>query len=149
MLWVTGTNDFAYPMGSLRKSYRLPKGDRSLAIRVRMPHNHPDGAKPEEIHAYADALFLHGATIPKIVSVSRQDKTLSVRYRSRRPVVKAELNYTNGEGRWQERKWESVAASLDAARRTATAEIPAGAKAFFVNLYDDRGLVASTEHEDR
>src|SRR4051794_17303125 len=30
MLWVTGTNDFAYPFPSLQKSYRLPKGPRTL-----------------------------------------------------------------------------------------------------------------------
>ena len=30
-LWVTGTNDFAYPMDSLRKSYRAAGGDRPCA----------------------------------------------------------------------------------------------------------------------
>jgi len=42
-LWVAGTNDFAYPMDSLQKSYRLPRGPRTLAIRVRMPHGHEPG----------------------------------------------------------------------------------------------------------
>jgi cephalosporin-C deacetylase-like acetyl esterase len=35
MLWVTGTNDFAYPMDSLQKSYRLTKGPHALCLRVR------------------------------------------------------------------------------------------------------------------
>jgi len=50
MLWVTGTNDFAYPLDSLQRSYRLPRGPRSLCIRVEMPHGHgPPGENPEEI----------------------------------------------------------------------------------------------------
>jgi dienelactone hydrolase len=45
MLWVTGTNDFAYPMDSLQKSYRLTQGDRTLCIRIRMPHGHGGAVK--------------------------------------------------------------------------------------------------------
>jgi hypothetical protein len=49
MLWVTGTNDFAYPMDSLQKSYRLPSGPRALCITVRMPHGHGGpGENPPE-----------------------------------------------------------------------------------------------------
>ncbi|MBS0260973.1 MAG: acetylxylan esterase, partial [Planctomycetes bacterium] len=40
ILWVNGTNDFAYPMDSWQKSYRLPTGDSTLCLRVRMPHGH-------------------------------------------------------------------------------------------------------------
>jgi dienelactone hydrolase len=53
-LWVNGTNDFAYPLDSYQKSYRLPQTERTLAIRVRMAHAHGGpGEKPEEIHAFA------------------------------------------------------------------------------------------------
>jgi hypothetical protein len=31
MLWITGPNDFAYPPDSWQKSYRLPKGPRTLS----------------------------------------------------------------------------------------------------------------------
>ncbi|MEI8019085.1 MAG: acetylxylan esterase, partial [Schlesneria sp.] len=51
ILWVNGTNDFAYPMDSWKKSYLLPTGQRDLCLRVRMPHGHgPVGENPEEIH---------------------------------------------------------------------------------------------------
>jgi cephalosporin-C deacetylase-like acetyl esterase len=143
MLWVTGTNDFAYPFPSLQKSYRLPKGRRTLAIRVRMPHNHQDGAEPGEIRAFADATLNKGAPLPRITRTSGD----SVEYKSKRPVVKAELNYTKDAGRWQDRKWESVPARLDTKSHKATAEIPAGAKASFINLFDDDGLVVSSEHK--
>ena len=57
MLWVSGTNDFAYPLDSLRKSYELPKGPHTLVIRLRMPHSHADGASPAEIGAFADSIL--------------------------------------------------------------------------------------------
>ncbi|MGH9629704.1 MAG: alpha/beta hydrolase family protein [Bryobacteraceae bacterium] len=149
MLWVTGTNDFAYPLTSLQKSYRLPGGERTLCIRVRMKHNHPDGASPEEIAAFADAIFREGVPLPQIVKSAPG----SVEYKSEVRVVKAELNYTKDEGRWQDRKWVSVPAHLDTkiGRDTkagrAEARVPSGATASYINLFDERGLVVSSEHQ--
>ena len=39
-LWVTGSNDFAYPMDSLQKSYCALKVPHTLCVRLRMPHGH-------------------------------------------------------------------------------------------------------------
>ncbi len=67
MLWLNGTNDFAYPLGSYQKSYRLPRGERTLVIRVRMRHAHGGpGERPEEIRAFADALFRGGPPMTRI-----------------------------------------------------------------------------------
>jgi dienelactone hydrolase len=143
MLWVTGTNDFAYPFPSLQKSYRLPKGQRTLAIRVRMKHSHPDGAVPEEIFAFADSMVRKATPLPKIVKSNRE----SIEFRSKRPVVKAELNYTKDTGRWQDRKWDSIPAELDAKSRRVRASVPEGAQAWYFNLFDEKGLVVSSEHQ--
>lgn len=142
MLWVSGTNDFAYPLPSLQKSYRLPKGARTLVIRVRMRHSHPDGAAPEEIPAFADAVLKKGTPLARIT------RTLPgvVEFKARRPIVKAELNYTKDDGRWQDRKWENIPARLDAKTRKATAPLPDGVKAWYINLFDEAGLVVSSEH---
>jgi cephalosporin-C deacetylase-like acetyl esterase len=143
MLWVTGTNDFAYPFPSLQKSYRLPKGPRTLAIRVRMRHSHPDGALPEEIPAFADAILKKGEPLPRITKANGS----TVEYKSKRPVVKAELSFTNDEGRWQDRKWESIPAQLNTKSHKATAQVPQGVKAWYINLFDDKGMVVSSEHQ--
>ena len=64
MLWVTGTNDFAYPMDSLQKSYRLPKPPRTLCVTVRMPHRHGGpGENPKEIYVMAESLFNNAASL--------------------------------------------------------------------------------------
>jgi dienelactone hydrolase len=143
MLWVDGTNDFAYPLPSLQKSYRLPRGPRTLAIRVRMKHSHPDGAIPEEIAVFADSILKKAAPLARITKSSGT----MVEFKSKRPVVKAELNFTKDEGRWQDRKWESVPANLDAKAHKASAQIPSGVKAWYINLFDNNGLVVSSEHQ--
>lgn len=147
LLWVNGTNDFAYPLGSYRKSYRLPPGERTLAIRVRMAHAHGGpGEKPEEIHAFANALFKGGPPLPRIRQQGREGRTLWAEFQTQVPVAKAELNFTADAGKWQARKWESVPAALADGR--ASGEAPATATAAYLNLVDERGLVVSTEHVD-
>jgi dienelactone hydrolase len=144
-LWVNGTNDFAYPLGSYRKSYRLPKGERTLAIRVRMPHAHGGpGEKPEEIHAFANALFKGGAPLPRIVKQGLEKDLAWAEFVSTSRVEKSELHFTKDKGPWQKRRWESAPAALEGAR--ASARVPEGATAAYLNLFDERGLASSAEH---
>jgi dienelactone hydrolase len=149
MLWVTGSNDFAYPMDSLQKSYRLPQGPRQLCIRLRMPHGHGGaGENPEEIHAFAENLFDHGAPLPKITGQGREGANVWAAYASETPIAKAELNYTKATGKWQDRLWENVPATVDAAANKVSAVLPEGTTVYYLNLYDNRDLVVSTEHEE-
>jgi dienelactone hydrolase len=146
-LWVTGTNDFAYPFDSLQKSYRQPRAPHTLCIRVRMPHGHgPAGEGPEEIRALADSILRNGKPLARIASQSRKGDQLTVTFESRMPITKAELNFTKDTGVWQKRNWETIPAALDTAKRRAAATIPAGATVFYLNLTDTQGLVVSSEH---
>ena len=144
MLWVSGTNDFAYPLPSLRKSYRLPSGQRTLSIRVRMKHSHPDGASPEEIPAFAEAILRKGMPLAQVVKTAPG----TVEYKAKGQIVKAELNYTKDNSRWQDRKWESIPAQLDTRARKAVAQVPSGTQAWYINLFDERGLVVSSEYHE-
>ncbi|MDB6094986.1 MAG: Prolyl oligopeptidase family protein [Verrucomicrobia bacterium] len=146
MLWVTGTNDFAYPMDSLQKSYRRAPGPHTLTVTVRMPHGHPPGESPPEIQAFADSIFKGGARLAEITKQGSEAGAAWARYRSAVPVAKAELNYTTQGGKWQERRWETIPAALDAKRRRVTATPPAGTTVYYFNLTDERGRVVSTEH---
>ncbi len=143
MLWVNGTNDFAYPPVSWQKSYRLPKGPRTLAYRVRMPHGHPQGAKPEEIFHFAEAMLKNGTRPARISAQGREGDRVWVRFNARTPITKAELAYTRAGGKWQDRQWEIAPADLD--KKRASAAIPAGAKAVYLNLFDGEGRVVSGE----
>jgi hypothetical protein len=149
ILWVTGTNDFAYPMDSLQKSYRRPKGPRTVCLRLRMPHGHGGaGENPTEIHAFADALLRGGAPLARIENSGRQGRNAWVTYRTETPVVKAELNYTTDTGPWQKRNWQSVTVPLNAKAGKARAVLPEGCTVYYFNLIDNRNLIVSSEHEE-
>lgn len=149
MLWVTGTNDFAYWLPGLRQSYRLgPPEQRTLAVRLRMPHGHgAAGEAPKEIAVYADSILKGTEPLPKVVSQQVTGNQLTVSFTSKKPVVKAELLFTKQLGDWPKRLWEAVPATIADGKVTAT--LPEGVTVFYVNLYDDRDCAVSTEHVDR
>ncbi len=150
MLWVNGTNDFAYPMDSWQKSYRLPKREPTLCLRVRMPHGHgPAGENPEEINVFANAILNQGHPLPTITDQGQSGNEAWARFQSDVPIVSAELNFTTDTGRWQDRKWEQFPAVVDFETKQVTAQIPDDAKVFYLNLFDARECVVSTQHVER
>ena len=67
-----------------------------------------------------------------------------------RSVTKAELNYTLDTGAWKERLWQAVPVPHPSSERgTLTAELPEGATVWYLNLFTEDGLAASSEHEDK
>ena len=149
LLWVTGTTDFAYPMDSLQKSYRLPPAPRTLCVRVDMPHGHGGpGENPDEIRVLADARFKGGPGLARITGQGRTERDAWASYDGPEPIVRAELNVTSDRGAWQQRKWRSCEADLDAPRRRVSARLPAGTAVYYFNLIDAGGRVVSSEHEE-
>jgi dienelactone hydrolase len=148
MLWVTGSNDFAYTLGALQSSYRLAPGPRTLCVRLRMPHAHGGaGENPREIHVFADSILNNGVALPRITGSGREGTSVWATFMTQLPVVQAELNFTKDTGPWQERKWEAIAAKLTDGRVSAT--LPDDWQVHYFNLFDQRDCVVSTEHETR
>lgn len=148
ILWVTGTNDFAFPLSKVQKSYRLPGGPRTLAIRVRMPHGHGGaGENPEEIRAFADSFSFDKAPLPQITAQGRMEDTIWATYESQTTIVSAELNYTTDTGNWEQREWHTVPAMLDTVGHRVSASCSPTATAY-LNLIDDRALLVSSEHSE-
>lgn len=147
-LWVTGSNDFAYTMNALQKSYRLPAGSRTLCVRLRMPHGHGGaGEKPKEIHVFAESLVNQGKPLPKITGQGREGARPWATFESAVPIARAELNYTRDIGNWKDRKWEKIPADLGVSDKV-TGMLPEGARVYYFNLVDERDCAVSTEHEE-
>ena len=145
LLWVNGSNDFAYTMNAWQQSYRLPTGPRTLCLRLRMPHGHGGaGENPEEIRVFTDSLLKQGMPLATITGSGNEGTTFWASYSAQIPVTKAELNFTRDTGKWQDRKWESVPAKVTGDR--VTASLPEGTQVYYLNLFDQRGCVVSTEH---
>lgn len=146
-LWVTGSNDFAYTMNALKHSYLLPKGLRTLCVRLRMPHAHGGpGEKPEEIHVFADQILKGGTPLPVITGQGREGSNAWATYTAPSKVVRAELNYTRDTGRWQDRKWDALPAKESGGRIIAS--LPERTRVWYFNLYDSRECAVSTEHQE-
>lgn len=147
ILWVNGTNDFAYTMNGWQKSYRDPQGPHTLSLKIRMPHGHgPAGEGPEEIHAFADQILQGGVPVCKVTGQGRDGSNVWVTFEAKAPVVKAELCYTKDTGDWTKKNWEAAPAELAAGK--ATAVLPEGTKCYYLNFTDDRNLIISSEHEE-
>jgi hypothetical protein len=147
MLWVNGSNDFAYTLNAYQKSYRTASGPRTLCIRLRMPHGHGAGQTPKEILVFAESVLKGGDPLAKITGQGHTDRQAWVAFDSSHRIVKAELNVTKDLGRWPDRKWEALPAELDKAGR-ATATLPEGTTVYYFNLIDDRDCIVSSEHEE-
>jgi dienelactone hydrolase len=144
LLWVDGTNDQFYPMESLRKSYLLPKGPRTLSMHVRMEHGYEPGEPPEEIHAFADYYLKSGPPLIRIGDVKRKGDVVTVKYKTATPVTKAVLNYTLDATQWNKRAWSATPAELDTTKHRVKATLPAGVTAYYIDVIDQRNLIVSS-----
>jgi dienelactone hydrolase len=145
MLFVNGTNDFAYPLDSYQKSYRLVK-DHTLCVTVNMPHGHRQGWAPVEIGLFVDQHLRGDKPLVKVESCKRKGEHVEVKFHAEVPVVSAAFHFTTDTGPWKERKWQSK--PLEVKDTTIRAELPTGRPlVYFLTLTDTRKATVSTEHE--
>jgi dienelactone hydrolase len=144
-LWVTGTNDFAYPISSLQKSYNIAGGSSALCIRLRMPHGHGGaGENPSEILAFADSILRAGPPLPRVTGHGIEVGRAWASYEG--TVSKAELLFTRDSGPWPDRQWEALPAELGPTTHRASAPLPEGVTVFYLNLIDASDRVVSSSH---
>ena len=145
ILFLNGTNDFAYPLDSYQKSYRLVPGRVDLRIEVRMPHGHSQGWAPQEIGLYVDSILKGGDPLPRLGPLKTASGKATSTFTAKVPVVQGHLHYTTDTGNWQQRNWQSAEAQL--AEGTVAAELPAARPlVYYLNVTDQRGAMLSTEH---
>ncbi len=146
MCWLNGTNDFAYFMPSYQKSYQLPTGPRTICIRHEVPHGHGGlGENPRELQVFADAFTKGETPLSQITGSGLTGKKLWATWQSDRPILYAELLYTLATGYWADRKWNVLPAKCDARTRRVEVDILPEVTACYLNLFDDRNCVVSSE----
>ena len=146
ILFINGTNDFAYPLDSYQKSYRLVPGRVELCVKVRMPHNHPDGWASPEIGIFVDSVLKNGRPLATIEPIERKGNLAVARYESDVPVTRAEAHFAAASGPWNKRGWQSVSAVVG--DRSISVELPAARPlVYYLSLTDERGAQVSTPHE--
>jgi hypothetical protein len=114
-----------------------------------MPHGHGGpGENPAEILAFAESHLHCGQPLAKIIGQGRNGDQVWIMFEAASPIQRAELNYTCQTGRWQDRKWETTAAEIDAAAHKVTARLPQGVKVYYLSLIDQHNLLVSAEHNE-
>lgn len=145
ILFMNGTNDFAYPLDSYQKSYRAVPGRVDLRIEVRMPHSHPAGWAPQEIGLYVDSELKGGKPLVRFEPMQTEGSRVWASFTAEVPLTEGQLHYTSDTGKWQERKWETVSARLSDGK--VTAELPpARPIVYYLSVTDERGAMVSTAH---
>jgi len=142
-LWVDGSNDHFYSLNALQLSYCLPQSPRTLCLRLRMPHAQGPGETPEEIRVFADSILKQGMPLPHILASGRDGRSVWADYESKVHVAKAELNYTEDASPWEERKWKTL--PIQAGPNKAVAKLPMGTRVYYLNIFDERGCMVSTD----
>jgi cephalosporin-C deacetylase-like acetyl esterase len=148
MLWLNGTNDFAFTPSAWQRSYRAAPGTQAICLRVRMKHGHGSpGENPEEIRAFADTFVNGGRPLVRVTGQGREALHAWAAWQTDTPLRQAEINFTRSStGRWQDRVWETLPATIDLTASRVSATLPPDAAVYFFNLTDDHGLIVSSEH---
>jgi dienelactone hydrolase len=149
-LWLTGTNDAAFPFDTTFRSAQITAGKSSFALIVRMPHGHGGpGEKPEEIHNFANAVTGHGMFLPPPEMAPPRINNGKVMAgfavaAGGENFDRAELIYTTGSGAYKERLWQQQPAEITPAAGSLQADIPAEMTVLYFNLFSKSGLTFSS-----
>jgi dienelactone hydrolase len=154
ILFVNGTNDFAYPLDSYRKSYSAVPGFLDLAgssrlcVTLRMPHGHEAGWEPKEIGLFVDQILKkEGRPFPKLGTPEVHASQVVAKVESAEPLARAELLYAVDTGPWPTRDWKTAPARI--VGHTVEAELPSPRPlVYFFNVVDARQVVVSSPHQE-
>ena len=144
MFFVNGTNDFAYPLDSYAKTYKLPQGPVNYRVTVNMPHGHPPGWAPAEIGLFVDQHLRGVDPLAVVFKPAVADQKVSADVTTARALKSAALNYTTDRGEFPKRRWITQPLTLDGKHISGPAA-PATAAVWFLTVTDDRGAVVSSE----
>jgi dienelactone hydrolase len=143
ILFMNGTTDFAYPLDSYQKSYRLvPAGLRHVSVAVNRPHGHI-WTFPE-VDAFASSVLRDEPPLVRMGRPVVKAGILSAELDRVGPLQEVSLCYTTNSGPWQKRSWHIVPANVSG-RNIAAKLPPARPLVAFISVKDERGHISS-EH---
>ena len=143
VMFLNGTNDFAYPMDSYAKTCALVQGEKNYSIQIRMRHGHIFNFP--EFFGFVDQ-YLRGATpMPVVARPVVKDGKITASVQSETKLITANLHYTTGpHPENKTRGWKSLPLRVDGLEIHGVAP-PAEATAWYMDVRDERKFVVSSE----
>ncbi len=143
ILFLNGTHDFAYPLDSYQKSYRLVKPRfRHVSVVMKLAHGHIWTNK--EVDEFIDRT-LRREEFPEIAELQLSEK--NVKATSTEPLKEAQLIYTTETGPWQQKKWETIPATIAGRKISAAMPVENPVAVMLTGTTKD-GLRISSEYSD-
>jgi len=147
MHFVTGSNDFAYPIDSWQKSTELPTGPLQRSVRIDLMHGHQAGWNPIEIGIQADHVLKQTTGLVRITDARRECNQLIASFKLPHGIrlSHATLHVSEATDDWANRKWSHLPGEIEGNTAIATLpdDLPGGAF-YFLNLTDQRNAVVSS-----
>ena len=141
MMFMNGTSDFAYPLESYQKSYKLVKSPVTLCIQINRGHGHIWSFP--EVDAFINSTLKKGEPLLKIgpMNVAGEKASAVITNTGTGTVAKAQLDYAVGPNR----EWKSLPAEIKG--KTVSANLPAERPLIcYFYVMDQRGLAISNPH---
>ena len=148
VLFLNGTNDFAYPLDSYRKTIEQVRTELvTTAIQVKLPHGHiwTFGI----VDAFIDSHLRDGKPLTRLGELRVADGlAYAPVLAGDKALTEVALLYTHDEGKWQTREWQTLEGVYDASKaQRVQAKIPEKRPiTFILQATDNRGLKTSTTH---
>jgi hypothetical protein len=145
ILFLNGTHDFAYPLDSYQKSYRLVKPQlRNVSVVMKLAHGHIwTFQEPNEFIART----LRREQFPKMSDLRIEKDRAHAR--SNVQLKEAVLNWTKDEGPWQTREWKSIPAVIWGKNISAMGPEVSGPVIYMMMGVTKDGLRVSSEYVTR
>jgi dienelactone hydrolase len=143
MLFVNGSSDFAYPLDSYMKTYRLVQSPKNIRIEPAMSHGHIFDVK--EVLQFFDSVFKAGPSLPQVTRAGVEGDQIVAEVESAAPLKLATLQFTKGPHvENKTRPWQARLLIIDG--KTVHGEAPPkDATAWYVTATDENGVMVSSE----
>ena len=143
VIFLNGTNDFAYPIDSHAKTCALVKGEKNYSIQLNMRHGHIFNF-PEFV-LFIDQYIKGSTPMPVVSRPNVKEGQLSAKVKTATKLLSARLHYTtephlDSKGR----KWVTQPLMINNNQLNGKAP-PANATAWYVDVTDQRKAVVSSE----
>ncbi|NDA69113.1 MAG: hypothetical protein EBY09_21200 [Verrucomicrobia bacterium] len=146
ILFLNGSNDFAYPMDSYKKCYQLvAERLRKVSVKIKLPHGHIWTFG--EVDQFVDSHLRGGQPLATLEAMRISGGSVTTKVTATVSVTKAEFHFTADSGPWQKRNWQTVPAQH--ADGVVIAKLPAERPLVcYLSVTDSRGVAVSTQHEE-
>ena len=143
VMFLNGTNDFAYPMDSYAKTCALVQAEKNYSIQIRMRHGHIFTFP--EFYGFVDQYLRDGIPMPVVARPIVKGGQLTTTVQSKTKLISANLHYTTGpHPQNKTRAWKTIPLKVDGQKIHGAAP-PKSATVWYIDVRDERKCLVSSE----